>query len=157
MKVIPVIDILNGVVVHAVKGQRKEYKPIQSILTSAVEPLAVAKTFETLGFTDLYIADLDAIIDCSTNFSLLKKISEETSLRLMVDAGITNLERAQKLLDAGVSKVVIGTETLLNKKIVAEAVKEFGNEKVIVSLDLKGEKILVKIGFSGCSRSILRT
>jgi phosphoribosylformimino-5-aminoimidazole carboxamide ribotide isomerase len=150
LKVIPVIDILNGVVVHAVKGQRREYKPIQSKLTTAVEPLAVAKTFKNLGFKDLYIADLDAIIDCSTNFGVLSQIAEETGLRLIVDAGITSLERAKRLLDAGVSKVVIGTETLQNKNFVAEAVKAFGNERIIVSLDLKGEKVLVKIGFSGC-------
>jgi phosphoribosylformimino-5-aminoimidazole carboxamide ribotide isomerase len=150
IRVIPVIDILDGVVVHAVKGQRREYKPIQSTLTTAVEPLAVAKTFKNLGFTDLYIADLDAIIDCSTNFGVLNQIAEETGLQLIVDAGITSLERAKKLLDAGVSKVVIGTETLQNKNFVAEAVKAFGNERVIVSLDLKGEKVLVKIGFSGC-------
>ena len=150
MKVIPVIDILNGIVVHAVKGQRREYKPIQSILTKAVEPLAVAKTFKNLGFNDLYIADLDAIIDCSTNFEVLKQIVQETGLHLMIDAGITNLERAQKLVDAGVFKIVIGTETLQNKNFIAEAVKAFGGEGVIVSLDLNGEKVLVKMGFSGC-------
>jgi phosphoribosylformimino-5-aminoimidazole carboxamide ribotide isomerase len=150
LKVIPVIDILNGVVVHAVRGKRREYKPIQSILTKVVEPLAVAKTFENLGFTDLYIADLDAIIDCSSNFDVLRQIVQETGLSLMIDAGITSLERAQKLVDAGVSKIVIGTETLQNKNFVAEAVKAFGNEKLIVSLDLNGEKVLVKMGFSGC-------
>jgi phosphoribosylformimino-5-aminoimidazole carboxamide ribotide isomerase len=150
LKVIPVIDILNGIVVHAVRGQRREYKPIQSSLTTVVEPLAIAKTFKNLGFTDLYIADLDSIIDCSTNFDVLKQITQETGLRLMIDAGITSLERAQRLVDAGVSKIVIGTETLQNKNFVAEAVKAFGNERVIVSLDLKGEKVLVKMGFSGC-------
>ena len=150
IKVIPVIDILNSVVVHAVRGQRREYKPLQSILTSVVEPLTVAKTFKNLGFTDLYIADLDAIIDCSSNFDFLKQIAQETGIRLIVDAGITGLERAKKLANAGVSKIVIGTETLENKNFVAEAVKTFGNERVIVSLDLKGEKVLVKMGFSGC-------
>ncbi|HLN90033.1 MAG TPA: HisA/HisF-related TIM barrel protein, partial [Candidatus Binatia bacterium] len=68
MKVIPVIDILNKVVVHAVKGKRNEYKPIQSILCRSVEPLEVAKAFRTLGFSEVYVADLDAIISCSTNF-----------------------------------------------------------------------------------------
>jgi phosphoribosylformimino-5-aminoimidazole carboxamide ribotide isomerase len=150
LKVIPVIDILNGVVVHAVKGQRREYKPIQSILTSVVEPLAVAKAFKNLGFTDLYIADLDAIIDCSSNFDVLKQIVQETGLLLMVDAGITSIERAQKLVNAGVSKLVIGTETLQNKNFIEQAVKAFGNDRVIVSLDLKGEKVLVKMGFFGC-------
>jgi phosphoribosylformimino-5-aminoimidazole carboxamide ribotide isomerase len=150
MKVIPVIDVLNGKVVHAIKGKRQEYKPLQSNLTNYVEPLAVAEAFKNLGFTELYLADLDAIIDCSTNFAFLKQISDKTRLKLMVDAGVTNIERAQKLLDQGVSKIVIGTETLQNKNFVAEAVKAFGSEHVIVSLDFKGDKVLVKMGFTGC-------
>jgi phosphoribosylformimino-5-aminoimidazole carboxamide ribotide isomerase len=54
------------------------------------------------------------------------------------------------LLDCGVSKVVIGTETLQSKSFVGEAVRLFGSERVIVSLDLKGDKVLVKLGFAGC-------
>lgn len=150
LKVIPVIDILNGKVVHAVKGKRSEYKPLQSILTDSTEPVAVARAFKNIGFTELYVADLDAIIDCSSSFAPLKQIAEETGLALIVDAGITNLERAQALLDNGVSRVIIGTETLQNKSFVAEAVKNLGGERVVVSLDLKGMKVLVKLGFSGC-------
>jgi phosphoribosylformimino-5-aminoimidazole carboxamide ribotide isomerase len=150
LKVIPVIDILNGVAVHAVKGKRSQYKPLQSILCNSAEPLEVAKSFKTLGFTDLYIADLDAIIDCSSDFQTLKHISE-TGLSLMVDAGVTNLERAQKLLDNGVSKLIVGTETLQTQSFVAEAVERFGGDHVVVSLDLKDGKLLSKKGFDGCS------
>jgi HisA/HisF family protein len=150
LKVIPVIDILNGKVVHAIKGKRSEYKPLQSILTNGNDPLAVAKAFKKLGFTELYIADLDAIIDCSSSFAPLKQIAGETGLELIVDAGITSLERAKTLLDNGVSRVIIGTETLQNKSFVAEAVKTLGGERVVVSLDLKGMKVLVRLGFSGC-------
>ena len=150
LKVIPVIDILNGKVVYAIKGKRSEYKPLQSILTDATEPLLVAKAFKNLGFTELYIADLDAIIDCSSNFAPLKQIADETGLALIVDAGITSLERAKTLLNNGVSQVIIGTETLQNKSFVAEAVETLGGKRVIVSLDLKGMNVLVKFGFSGC-------
>ena len=150
MKIIPVIDVLNGKVVHAVKGKRREYKPLQSCLINSVEPIAVAEAFKNLGFTELYLADLDAIVDCSTNFGFLKQIADKTGLKLMVDAGVTNIERAQKLLDQSVCKIVIGTETLQSKNFVVEAVKAFGSEHVIVSLDFKGDKVLVKMGFSGC-------
>ena len=150
MKVIPVIDVLNEVVVHAVRGIRKEYQPLQSVLTKSVEPSEVAMTFKNIGFTDLYIADLDAIIDCSANFNFLKKISDETDIKLIVDAGVTNIERAQKLLESGVSKLIIGTETLQKISFVSNAVRFFGTERVVVSLDLKGNKILVKLGFDGC-------
>jgi len=151
LKVIPVIDVLNEIVVHAFRGIRKEYQPLQSVLTKSVEPSEVAMTFKNIGFSDLYVADLDAIIDCSTDFNILKKLSDETDIKLMVDAGVTSIERAQKLLDSGVSKLIIGTETLQKKSFVADAIKLFGTERVVVSLDLKGKKILVKLGFDGCS------
>ena len=88
MKVIPVIDILNGIVVHAVRGKRREYQPLQSILCKSVEPLEVAKAFKALGFSELYIADLDAITGGSVNFQVFKRIAKETGLKLMVDAGV---------------------------------------------------------------------
>ena len=151
LKVIPVIDVLNKIVVHAVRGIRKEYQPLQSVLTKSVEPSEVALTLKNIGFSDLYVADLDAIIDCSTDFNTLKKISDQTDIKLMVDAGVTNIERAQKMLDSGVSKLIIGTETLQKKSFVSDAVRLFGSERVVVSLDLKGNKILVKLGFDGYS------
>ncbi len=151
MKVIPVIDILNGNVVHAVKGIRKEYLPLQSTLVSSTAPLEVAQAFKNLGFTELYIADLDAIIDCSTNFQTLKHIAQETGLKLMVDAGVTGIKRAQNLLACGVSELIIGTETLQTKAFVREAVRLFGSDRVLVSLDLKDDKVVVKRGFDGSS------
>ena len=154
MKVIPVIDILNGIVVHAVRGQRKEYQPVQSILSKSVETLEIAKAFKKLGFSELYVADLDAIIDCSTNFQPIKRVADETGLKLMVDAGVTSIERAKSLLDNGASKLIIGTETLQSKSFVAKAIRLFGNEHVIISLDMKGDKVLVKDGFDGCSDPI---
>lgn len=150
MKIIPVIDILNGKVVHAVKGQRHNYQPLESMLFKSTTPLEVAKGFGALGFTELYVADLDAIIDCSTDFGVFQHIVEETGLHLMVDAGTTSIERAQKLLDMKISKLIIGTETLHSKNFVKQAVDIFGSNRIVVSLDLKGDKILVKLGFDGC-------
>jgi phosphoribosylformimino-5-aminoimidazole carboxamide ribotide isomerase len=150
LKVIPVIDILNGVVVHAVRGKRREYKPLQSNLVDSVDPVKVAGAFKKLGFHELYVADLDAIIDCTTDFQVLKRIVDETGLELLVDAGVTSIERAKALLASGVSKLIVGTETLQSKKFVKDAVELFGSERVLVSLDLRGEKVLVKLGFDGC-------
>lgn len=154
MKVIPVIDILNGIVVHAVRGKRREYQPLQSNLCKSVEPLEVANAFKKLGFNELYVADLDAITRGFVNFQVLKRIVDKTGLKLMVDAGVADIETAEKLLDCGISKVVIGTETLQSKSFVGETVKFFGSDRVIVSLDLKGDKVLVRLGFAGCKNPI---
>ena len=152
MNVIPVMDILNGQVVHAVGGERSHYKPIESILTKSAEPIEVASAFKKAGFGEIYIADLDAIIDCTNHsFNLLKKISQITGVSLIVDAGITSIDRAKMLLDAGISKIVVGTETLQSKTFVKAAVDHFGAERLIVSLDLKDGKVLVAEGYGGCT------
>ena len=144
MKIIPVIDILNGVAVHAVRGRRKEYQPLKSILCDSADPVAVASAFKTCGFKELYVADLDAIMGKSENFSVLEDIAEKTGLRLMVDAGICDLKLARQLFQRKVTKIIIGTETLQNLDFVKEATDSFGSGKVIVSLDLKAGKVLSK-------------
>jgi len=147
LKVVPVIDILNGVVVHAVGGFRSQYQPIQSTITKSNAPIDVAQAFKTLGFSELYVADLDAIVECTSDFAPVKHIVDEASLSLMVDAGITNQSRATLLLKTGVSKIVIGTETLTSKTFISQALKQFGSDHIVVSLDLKGDKVLTKPQF----------
>jgi len=142
MKVIPVIDALNGVAVHGIRGERKHYHPLKSRLCKSTDPLELVSLFESLGFTDLYLADLDAILDNKMNLNLFKQISQTTSLDLMVDAATSNLVDAKKLVDTKVPKLVIGSETLENLDFVQHAVKEFGNDNVVVSVDQKNGKLL---------------
>lgn len=141
MKLIPVIDVLGGIVVHAVRGRRNEYQPIKSVLCASNDPVDVAAALKALGLNELYMADLDAIAGEQTNLSLLKRIVDATGFELMVDTGVTSLEKAEVLKNY-VSKVVIGTETLPNTRFLAEAIERLGSERVIVSLDLMADKVL---------------
>jgi phosphoribosylformimino-5-aminoimidazole carboxamide ribotide isomerase len=145
MKIIPVIDVLNGVVVHAVRGRRKEYQPLKSVLCASAEPVAVASALKTCRFGELYLADLDAIMGGQANFPVYRQIADETMLELMVDAGISDVKAAEKVLKSHVSKVVIGTETLRSVDFVSEAIERFGKDKVVVSLDLMGERIISRL------------
>jgi len=142
VKIIPVIDVLGGRVVHAVRGRRKEYQPLKSILCASTDPVDVAATLKRLGFGELYVADLDAITRGQANFSIFKNIADKTGLELMVDAGIDDLKKAESVLESHVSKVIIGTETLPSTSLVAEAVELFGSEKIMVSLDLMGDRVI---------------
>ena len=142
MKVIPVIDVLNGVAVHGVRGERSQYQPLKTVLCRSANPLEIASSFESLGFTDLYLADLDAILGKSVNFSVYKQIVTETGLDLMVDAGIADFSRAEEVLATGVSKIVVGSETLETLEFLAQAVETFGENRVVVSIDLKDGKVL---------------
>jgi phosphoribosylformimino-5-aminoimidazole carboxamide ribotide isomerase len=144
MHIIPVLDILNGVVVHAIKGQRSQYQPLQSILCDSADPVEVAQAFKAAGFCELYIADLDAILGKGNNFTLIQAIAEKTGLQLMVDAGIADLESAKVLLAHKAQKVIIGTETLSSLAFVKEAIICLGTKKILASLDLKNGVVLSK-------------
>ncbi len=142
MRIIPVIDILGGVAVHAIRGMRDTYQPLKSVLCASADPVDVAASLKAFEFSELYVADLDAIRGEPVNSSLLKSIVNETKLKLMVDAGISNLERGREVLDCGASKVIIGTETLQNISFVTEAIEDLGCERIIISLDLMDAKVL---------------
>jgi phosphoribosylformimino-5-aminoimidazole carboxamide ribotide isomerase len=142
MKVIPVIDVLNGVAVHGVRGERERYQPLKSTLCESAGPLELALTFESLGFTGLYLADLDAILGKSANLNVYSQIMTQTRLNLMVDAGIADLARAEEVLTTEVSKIVVGSETLESLDFLGQAVRAFGEDRVVVSVDLKEGKVL---------------
>lgn len=145
MRIIPVMDLLGGVVVHAKRGMRDKYQPVESVLTRTTKPVDVARAFyREFRFKELYIADLDAIMrkDFATNN--ITRISEETPMELMVDAGINSLEEAQRLRDAGASKIIVATETLEDLDSLSVIVDELGSNCVISSLDMRDRKILSK-------------
>jgi len=142
MKIIPVIDVLNGIAVHGVRGERKRYQPLKSLLCKSADPIEIASAFESLGFSSLYLADLDAILGKTANFNVYRQIMTETSLDLMVDAGVADIAKAREVMDAGVSKIVVGSETLRSLGFVSQAISAFGEDKIVVSIDQKGGKML---------------
>jgi phosphoribosylformimino-5-aminoimidazole carboxamide ribotide isomerase len=144
LKVIPVLDILNGVAVHAVRGRREAYKAVKSVLCASAKPFDIAVTFKNLGFGELYVADLNAITGNHENFEVIEQIAEKTGMQLMVDAGTADIAKARTVLRLGASKVIIGTETLTEIGFVEEAVHSLGPDHVIVSLDMKDGKLLGK-------------
>jgi phosphoribosylformimino-5-aminoimidazole carboxamide ribotide isomerase len=146
LKIIPVLDIMNGVAVHAIKGQRKQYQPLKSQLCGSSNPLDIALAFERLGFTELYIADLDAILGENRDLSPMRRIAKLSKIKLIVDAAVSNLDQAKGVLEAGVSKLIIGTETLLNADFVEEALRSFGKDRVIVSLDFMNGIMIGNLG-----------
>ncbi|MCW4005586.1 MAG: HisA/HisF-related TIM barrel protein [Candidatus Bathyarchaeota archaeon] len=146
VKIIPVIDVMGGRAVHAVKGKRAQYMPLQSRLCNGdcADPKTAAKAFRDCGFTELYLADLDAITaKKQPDTALLGEISQ-MGLQVMVDAGVSDAKGTQALIKSSVSKVVVGTETLHSLDVVADIVGSIGGRRLVVSLDLMQGKVLSK-------------
>ena len=115
MQIIPVIDLFNNVVVHAKRGQRQHYQPIQSLLTTSSAPLdIVTALLELYPFQTLYIADLDAICDTGNNDSAIEVISQAyPNLTIWLDCGIGQLN-ARALYIGGNIRPVLGSENIKN-------------------------------------------
>ena len=141
MRVIPVIDLKNGAVVHAVRGQRERYRPLRSGLAGSVEPAEVARAFrEQLGLDELYVADLDAIAGGPLHRDALAALALEA--RVIVDAGVTGAAAVRRLLELGAARVVIGTETLGDPAAVGRLRAELPDAPLVLSIDLRGERVV---------------
>jgi phosphoribosylformimino-5-aminoimidazole carboxamide ribotide isomerase len=141
MRVVAVLDLLGGQVVHGIAGRRSEYQPIVSRLTPSADPVAVARAFrEGLGLQELYLADLDAIAGRRPALSLYSLLRGE-GFHLWVDAGIRTPEMVVPLLEAGVERLVVGLETISGPDALASIVAEHG-DRVVFSLDLREGKPL---------------
>ncbi len=130
MQIIPVIDLKQGQVVHAVRGQRNQYQPIHlhSRLTASSEPRAVLEGFLKLyPFHCFYIADLDAICGHGNHQALITDLLEQyPQLAFWLDNGsqLDVLNTAEQ----GRLTRVIGTESQLSPP--RQTAKDF-----ILSLD----------------------
>jgi phosphoribosylformimino-5-aminoimidazole carboxamide ribotide isomerase len=136
MRVIPVLDLLGGVVVRGIGGRRHEYRPVASVLTHSARPLEVASAFrEQLGLTTLYIADLDGIAQHQPDVSFLGTL-RDAGFEVWIDAGVRSVADVTRQLDAGAAQVIIGLETLSGPRMLATLGDEFGWPRMIFSLDL---------------------
>ncbi|HUA04985.1 MAG TPA: HisA/HisF-related TIM barrel protein [Solirubrobacteraceae bacterium] len=111
MRIVPVIDIKSGIVVHARRGQRDSYAPLRSPLVEGCEPVAVARALCELCHTStLYVADLDALAGGEVNEAALAALASVAEP--WVDAGATTPESVEVVRRARVARNVVGTESL---------------------------------------------
>jgi phosphoribosylformimino-5-aminoimidazole carboxamide ribotide isomerase len=111
MRIVPVLDLKGGIVVHARRGERGEYAPLRSSLVDGCEPVAVARALcDATNAGTLYVADLDAIAGAPADVAMIASLS--TVAEVWVDAGATTPDRAAALARAGAARNIVGTESL---------------------------------------------
>jgi len=142
MRIIGVIDLLNGLAVHAVRGRREKYRPLTSVLVAEPEVLIVARALrEKLGLKEIYLADLDSIEGRGQHRDLIARLARHEP-GLMVDAGVASVRAALDLLELGGHKVVVGSETLPNWEVLSAIGNNVPPERLVFSLDMRAGKVL---------------
>lgn len=128
---------MTGRAVHAVGGDRAHYRPVRSVLHGGSNPIDLARAcFERLGLRTLYLADLDAIAGAPPAVGLYRALEAE-GLDCWVDAGVRHAADLRVLADAGVSTVVVGSETLAGPAALDAMLAAVGPDRIVFSLDLK--------------------
>lgn len=113
MNIVPVIDLMDGQVVHAKHGDRKNYQPIRSTLCNSSAPDKIVSSLMRLyPFKQLYIADINAIQGKGDHLDSINQIREQhPQIEIWLDAGISQATIAEKWLSMGVSPV-LGSESI---------------------------------------------
>ena len=142
MKIIPVLDIKDNKIVHAISGKRKEYEPIQSTICDTADPLDVATSIkEKLNLSTIYIADLDSIEKKGSNFNSIKKIMD-SGIELYLDAGILDYESYLKA-KSYCNRAIVATETLEKLEDLKKITEN--DKNVILSIDMFRGKVISRI------------
>lgn len=146
MQILPVLDLLNGVVVRGIAGQRSEYRPLISRLTQSVQALDVARAIrDSFELHRFYVADLDAILHRQPNWELYRQLIGD-GFELLIDAGISSVEQSTQVRQAGGTPIV-GLESCPDPQILADIVA--ANEgDITFSLDLQNGRPLLPVDFN---------
>ena len=138
MKIFPAIDLYEGKAVRLLKGNYND------LTVYSENPLEIAKDFEAQGATELHTVDLEGARDGGTpNIDIIKSFVENTSLNVEVGGGIRSMETVNAYLNAGVSRVILGTAAVTDEAFLIEAVKAWG-DKIAVGADIKDGKVAIK-------------
>ncbi len=140
MRIIPAIDIIEGKCVRLTQGDYSQ-KTIYN-----ENPLDAAKEFQAAGMQYLHLIDLDgAKAGKVTNWEVIEDITSNTGLIVDFGGGIKTDEEVTRLFSLGVAQINIGSIAVDNSGKVVEWIEKFGTEKIMLSADVKDEKI----AFSG--------
>lgn len=120
MQLLPAIDILEGKVVRLAKGD------YNAVTIYNDDPVAQAKAFEEMGVEWIHVVDLDGARSGNpSNLPIIEEILSKTLLKVEMGGGIRTMEVLQRIWDAGVSRVVLGTSLISNLDFTREAIEKF--------------------------------
>ena len=136
MKIIPAIDLMKGKVVRLYKGD-PDKKTIYSD-----NPLDIAKKWESAGADMIHLVDLDATLECGSNFETLRSIAKSVKIPVQVAGGLRNEKIIESALEFA-QRVVIGTLAFNDKTTLGELLTRYGKEKLVISADHNNGLIVV--------------
>jgi phosphoribosylformimino-5-aminoimidazole carboxamide ribotide isomerase len=138
MIIIPAVDIKNGRCVRLRQGRMDE----ETVFSD--DPAAMAARWAGTGARLIHVVDLDgAVQKRPKNLTAIRNILEAVDAEIQVGGGIRSEETVRTLLDAGVGRVVIGTEAINNPQMVRAACRDHPG-RIVVGIDARNGKVAVE-------------
>jgi phosphoribosylformimino-5-aminoimidazole carboxamide ribotide isomerase len=137
MEIIPAVDIRGGRCVRLYQGDYDRETVFDN------DPVTVALTWYSQGARWLHIVDLDgAVAGEPQNTEVVEEIIKQSGLLIQLGGGIRQEQTTEKLLRLGVSRIILGTAAIENKKLVKKLCQRFG-DAIAVSIDARDGKIAI--------------
>ncbi|PKL52597.1 MAG: 1-(5-phosphoribosyl)-5-[(5-phosphoribosylamino)methylideneamino]imidazole-4-carboxamide isomerase [Nitrospira bacterium HGW-Nitrospira-1] len=138
MWIIPAIDLKDGQCVRLQQGRK------DAVTVYSENPSATAKKWESSGARVLHVVDLDgAFTGSQKNYSHILAIRKAVNMVIEVGGGIRDISTVDKLVSAGINRVIIGTSAIKDVQFVTDACRKFPG-KILVGIDAKDGKVAVK-------------
>lgn len=129
VRVIPCLDVDNGRVVKGVNFVD---------LRDAGDPVELARAYGKAGADELIFLDITASsAGRQTTYDMVKRAADEIFIPLTVGGGVRTVEDVDQLLRCGADKVGINTAALANPELLNEASRRFGNQCIVLSVDVR--------------------
>lgn len=139
MLLFPAIDLMGGQVVRLRQGKAAEKTVYPA------PPLAYARRWSEEGGDWLHIVDLDAAFSGThTNLEIVREISKTLIVPVQLGGGMRSPAAVKSALEAGVSRVVIGTKAAESLSFVSDMVEQFGGDRIAVGIDAKDGLVSTK-------------
>ncbi len=146
MIIIPAVDIKQGKCVRLLQGRMEDTTHYSD------DPVNMAQQWEACGAELIHVIDLDgAFAKRVQNFNTIKDILSNIKVPIQVGGGIRDLKTIEMYINAGVSKVIIGSEALYNPELVKNACKSFQG-RIVVGIDARKGMVAVE-GWSKTSKT----
>ena len=127
----PAIDIKNGKCVRLRQGK------FDDVTVYGDDPVKVAEQWVGQGGEFLHIVDLDGALEGDTaNKQIIKRIASQIKAPIEVGGGIRTMETIENYLQAGVTRVILGTAALQDESFLKEALQKYQHH-VAVGIDAK--------------------
>ena len=138
MIILPAIDLYDKKAVRLYKGDYSQ------MTVYSENPVEIALDFKNKGAEFIHLVDLEGAKDGTTpNLSVVEKIVKETGLKAEIGGGIRSCETLKKYIDAGISRVILGTAAVTDRDFLLWAVENYG-EKIAVGADIKDGFVAIK-------------